>query len=233
MGQHTILSTEEENKLLNNIISKAKKGIASTKNDVVKAVLKLTKSDPRNLYFSKELTATKWFAQFKRRHRSVFDKYEHIIEINKESDSDSDVFSSKAKKIGRPKKNSAQSCKETTVKKESNSQHISDDESHSLDDQSDIESKKSILGEDIDKQFAPGSLLEVMDFNQQWYPVKVLEVDYEENEVLVHYQKWSDRYDEWVRMDSNRIRKPNLTRNWHFKICLKIILHNLFCLESF
>lgn len=45
------------------------------------------------------------------------------------------------------------------------------------------------------------------------YPVRVLEVDYEgAGEVLVHYEKWSNRYDEWVRMDSNRIRRPKLPR---------------------
>lgn len=46
------------------------------------------------------------------------------------------------------------------------------------------------------------------------YPVKVVEVDYEEGEVLVHFEKWSDRYDEWMRMDSNRIRRPQLSNQW-------------------
>lgn len=46
------------------------------------------------------------------------------------------------------------------------------------------------------------------------YPVKVVEVDQEEGEMLVHFETKADRADEWVRMDSNRIRRPQLSSQW-------------------
>lgn len=38
------------------------------------------------------------------------------------------------------------------------------------------------------------------------YPVKVVEVDWDDEEVLIHFEKWSQRYDEWIPMDSSRLR---------------------------
>lgn len=54
--------------------------------------------------------------------------------------------------------------------------------------------------------FVPGSLLEARDFANNWFPSKVVEVDVEGREVLVHFQNWSSRYDEWISMDSARLR---------------------------
>jgi PHD finger protein 20 len=54
--------------------------------------------------------------------------------------------------------------------------------------------------------FVPGSLLEARDFANNWFPSKVVEVDDEGREVLVHFQNWSSRYDEWISMDSARLR---------------------------
>jgi PHD finger protein 20 len=54
--------------------------------------------------------------------------------------------------------------------------------------------------------FVVGSLLEARDFNNEWFSAKVVEVDCDEREVLVHFQKWSSRYDEWISMDSARLR---------------------------
>jgi hypothetical protein len=44
------------------------------------------------------------------------------------------------------------------------------------------------------------------------YPVKVVEVDWDDEEVLIHFEKWSQRYDEWIPMDSSRLR-PNENPN--------------------
>ena len=55
-------------------------------------------------------------------------------------------------------------------------------------------------------EFVPGSMLEARDFNNKWFPAKVVEVDLEDREVLVHFQNWSSRYDEWIKMDSERLR---------------------------
>ncbi|KAG8238447.1 hypothetical protein J437_LFUL002904, partial [Ladona fulva] len=40
------------------------------------------------------------------------------------------------------------------------------------------------------------------------YAAKVVEVDWEDEEVLVHFEKWSSRFDEWISMDSPRLRPP-------------------------
>jgi hypothetical protein len=54
--------------------------------------------------------------------------------------------------------------------------------------------------------FLPGSKLEAKDFNEKWYSARVVETDWIEREVLIHFDKWSSRYDEWIPMDSSRLR---------------------------
>ncbi len=38
------------------------------------------------------------------------------------------------------------------------------------------------------------------------YSAKILEVDSEDITVLIHFEGWNSRYDEWIRMDSDRLR---------------------------
>lgn len=38
------------------------------------------------------------------------------------------------------------------------------------------------------------------------YSAKVVETDWVEREVLIHFDKWSARFDEWIPMDSSRLR---------------------------
>uniref|UniRef100_A0A6B0VFN0 Putative dna polymerase iii subunit gamma and tau n=1 Tax=Ixodes ricinus TaxID=34613 RepID=A0A6B0VFN0_IXORI len=55
--------------------------------------------------------------------------------------------------------------------------------------------------------YAPGTRVEARDFQQlQWYPAKVVTLDEGEEEVLVHFEGWSSRYDEWLPLDSPRLR---------------------------
>lgn len=54
--------------------------------------------------------------------------------------------------------------------------------------------------------FTAGSKLEAKNFNNQWFPAAVAETDWNKGEVLVHFDKWSFRYDEWISMDSPRLR---------------------------
>lgn len=54
--------------------------------------------------------------------------------------------------------------------------------------------------------FFPGDKLEAKDFNEKWYSAKVVETDWIEREVLIHFDKWSSRFDEWIPMDSPRLR---------------------------
>lgn len=55
-------------------------------------------------------------------------------------------------------------------------------------------------------KFYPGAKLEAKDFNEKWYSAKVVETDWDEREVLIHFDKWSSRFDEWIPMDSSRLR---------------------------
>lgn len=52
----------------------------------------------------------------------------------------------------------------------------------------------------------PGSKLEAKDFTDKWYSATVVETDWTEKEVLIHFDKWSSRYDEWIALDSPRLR---------------------------
>ncbi|KAJ3655052.1 hypothetical protein Zmor_014196 [Zophobas morio] len=54
--------------------------------------------------------------------------------------------------------------------------------------------------------FAINSRIEALDNNNTWYPARIVEEDYEENEVLIHFEKSSSKHDEWICMDSPRLR---------------------------
>jgi len=50
-----------------------------------------------------------------------------------------------------------------------------------------------------------GMKLEAMDKYGKWYVAKVMEIEEEDNEVLVHFEKWSSRYDELIPLNSGRL----------------------------
>lgn len=63
--------------------------------------------------------------------------------------------------------------------------------------------------------FEIGARLEAQDYLQKWYPSKIEKMDYEEGKMLVHFERWSSRYDEWIDWDSSRIRpleRPSLRK---------------------
>ena len=65
------------------------------------------------------------------------------------------------------------------------------------------------------KDFCPGIRIEAKDFDGKWYPAKVSDVDWTENEILVHFENWNTKFDEWIPMDSSRLRplqKPVLQK---------------------
>ncbi|KAI4502468.1 hypothetical protein M0802_002380 [Mischocyttarus mexicanus] len=68
------------------------------------------------------------------------------------------------------------------------------------------DSKAKILNRGSLK-FFQGAKLEAKDFNEKWYSAKVVETDWEEREVLIHFDKWNARFDEWIPMDSSRLRE--------------------------
>lgn len=47
------------------------------------------------------------------------------------------------------------------------------------------------------------------------YPSRIEKIDYDEGKMLVHFDRWSHRYDEWILWDSNRLRpleRPTLRK---------------------
>lgn len=54
--------------------------------------------------------------------------------------------------------------------------------------------------------FRVGGRLEARDYLNMWYPSRVIQVDWEDKEVLIHFERWNSRFDEWVPMDSSRLR---------------------------
>lgn len=51
-----------------------------------------------------------------------------------------------------------------------------------------------------------GERLEAQDFSNTWYPSKIVEISEEEKAVLIHFEGWNQRYDEWFHMVSDRLR---------------------------
>ncbi|CAG9136414.1 unnamed protein product [Plutella xylostella] len=51
-----------------------------------------------------------------------------------------------------------------------------------------------------------GSRVEAKDFSELWYPAHIAEVDYDEMEVLVHYDNIANKHDEWINVSSPRLR---------------------------
>jgi len=59
-------------------------------------------------------------------------------------------------------------------------------------------------------QFREGTKLEAKDhLGDKWWEAKVLEVDSDGHEVLVHFIGWNGRHDEWIKMDSPRLQPFN------------------------
>ncbi|XP_060517571.1 uncharacterized protein LOC132696637 [Cylas formicarius] len=48
--------------------------------------------------------------------------------------------------------------------------------------------------------FTINSRLEVLDNNSFWYRTKIPKVDYEQNEIVINYEKFSNKYNEWIPM---------------------------------
>ncbi|XP_064652350.1 PHD finger protein 20-like protein 1 isoform X2 [Lineus longissimus] len=48
--------------------------------------------------------------------------------------------------------------------------------------------------------------VEAMDFLEKWYPAKIVEMDEDDLTILIHFEGWNQRYDEWVPMTTDRLR---------------------------
>ncbi|XP_050409211.1 PHD finger protein 20-like protein 1 isoform X1 [Patella vulgata] len=56
-----------------------------------------------------------------------------------------------------------------------------------------------------------GEKLEAMDYMEKWYLAKISDIDYNGKMILIHFEGWNVRYDEWLPADTDRIRP--LTRH--------------------
>lgn len=94
-----------------------------------------------------------------------------------------------------------------SIKSETNDQ-FEDSEMQGANESQEKSTEKSKLESSSQNaiSFAINSRIEALDFNNQWFPAKIVEVDYEENEVLIHFEKFSSKYDEWISMNSSRLR---------------------------
>ncbi|XP_046703282.1 PHD finger protein 20-like protein 1 isoform X2 [Silurus meridionalis] len=81
--------------------------------------------------------------------------------------------------------------------------------------------------------FEVGARVEAQDYLQKWYPSRIEKIDYDEGKMLVHFDRWSHRYDEWILWDSNRLRpldrptlrKEGLKEEEDMAVCLNIERH--------
>ncbi|XP_063700645.1 uncharacterized protein LOC134830957 [Culicoides brevitarsis] len=79
----------------------------------------------------------------------------------------------------------------------------------------DVLSPKKNLSSSIN--FVIGTKLEAQDFEGGWHEASIVEVDSDEGEVLIHFiknekQKSATLSDEWIPMDSSRLRPPQVTK---------------------
>ncbi|ELT97191.1 hypothetical protein CAPTEDRAFT_222293 [Capitella teleta] len=51
-----------------------------------------------------------------------------------------------------------------------------------------------------------GARIEARDFLDKWYQAKINDIDDKDQTVLVHFDGWNTRYDEWIKMESDRLR---------------------------
>ncbi|KAK3095742.1 hypothetical protein FSP39_018426 [Pinctada imbricata] len=51
-----------------------------------------------------------------------------------------------------------------------------------------------------------GERVEAMDFMNKWYPAKIVDIEEDEQSVMIHFDGWNSRYDEWVPMTSEKLR---------------------------
>lgn len=72
-------------------------------------------------------------------------------------------------------------------------------QNESLTESSNHRSRKDII-------FKIGYKLEACDTTGTWYPSKVVAINEEDNQVLIHFVRWSSKYDEWMSMDSDQLR---------------------------
>lgn len=68
----------------------------------------------------------------------------------------------------------------------------------------DFESKRAAAGLES-RMFFIGQWLDVKDTVNQWLEATVMDINYEEKKMLIHYNGWPTRWDEWIDFKSDRV----------------------------
>lgn len=67
-------------------------------------------------------------------------------------------------------------------------------------------STKKPISDKLKAQYKKGNIVEAKDYANKWYKSRVLELDEESKQVLVHFLGWNSRYDQWFDLNSNDIK---------------------------
>lgn len=67
-----------------------------------------------------------------------------------------------------------------------------------------LDKEQKLRRDDI--KFRVGFKLEACDSLGTWYPAKIVALNEKEEQVLIHFIKWSKKYDQWLGMNSNQLR---------------------------
>ena len=75
---------------------------------------------------------------------------------------------------------------------------------------------------------------------------KIVTIDEEEKEILIHFMGWSSRFDEWIELSEDRVCKPSqqsleehvrrqrgkvsLLNVWAYKLIIGHMVHSQVCL---
>ncbi|XP_047145074.1 uncharacterized protein LOC101240546 isoform X2 [Hydra vulgaris] len=76
-----------------------------------------------------------------------------------------------------------------------------------------------------DQKIIVGTKLEAKDFSGEWYPARVVKIKSDEKMILVHFERWSSRFDIWLPFNSDQIRmlKCNKTKEKKWRLGDRIV----------
>lgn len=57
------------------------------------------------------------------------------------------------------------------------------------------------------KRYYIGENIDCQDTVKKWLNAEIVSVRHNPHEIRVHFSGWSQKYDEWISIDSNRILK--------------------------
>ncbi|XP_065652075.1 uncharacterized protein LOC101240546 isoform X5 [Hydra vulgaris] len=76
-----------------------------------------------------------------------------------------------------------------------------------------------------DQKIIVGTKLEAKDFSGEWYPARVVKIKSDEKMILVHFERWSSRFDIWLPFNSDQIKilKCNKTKEKKWRLGDRVV----------